>query len=342
MPEAVLTDPVVAGAATRPLCGASIVAAGAAFPAGEVSTGEIARGLDVDADWLTRRTGVARRRKARPGERLSDVAADAARGALGRAGVPATEVDLVVVATMTPDELTPNAAALVAAAIGARHAGAIDVNAACTGFLAAIAIAVGQVEARRAETVVVVGADFMSRVLDYGDRVTAGIFGDGAGAVVVRAVPGASQVGRILLESDGDNGDAILTPRPAGPVAMDGQRTFRRAVDTMAEVAHRAAASEGLTVEDLDLAVFHQANARITRAVGDRLGLRAEQVVDCIGDIGNTTSASLPTALAHADAAGTLRDGDRVLLAAFGAGLTWGGVVVTWNGSVRDRLDAGH
>jgi 3-oxoacyl-[acyl-carrier-protein] synthase-3 len=313
--------------------GASVVAAGSCFPGTVVPTADIAGALDVESDWLVRRTGVAFRHKASGDERLTDVAASAARRALERAQVGADEVDLVIVATMTPDDLTPHTAAIVAAEIGARGAGAVDVNAACTGFLAALALAVGQVESGRAGTVVVIGADFMSRVLDYSDRTTAGIFGDGAGAVVVRGVEGDSPVGPILLESDGRDGDVIHTPRPSGPVRMDGQRTFRRAVDTLSDVASRASALVGMAVGDLDLAVFHQANARITKAVGERLGLRPERVVDCIAELGNTTSASLPTALAHADAAGTLHAGDRVLLAAFGAGLSWGGTVLTWNGA---------
>jgi 3-oxoacyl-[acyl-carrier-protein] synthase-3 len=170
----------------------------------------------------------------------------------------------------------------------------------------------------------------MSRVLDYGDRVTAGIFGDGAGAVVVRGHDGGSHVGPFILESDGAEGDAILTPRPAGPVHMDGQRTFRRAVDALVDVAHRATQLAGTTVQGIDLAVLHQANSRITRAVAERLELPEARVVDCIANMGNTTSASLPTALAYAEERGALHPGSRVLLAAFGAGLAWGGTVLTW------------
>ncbi|WP_187369069.1 3-oxoacyl-ACP synthase III family protein [Baekduia soli] len=332
MPE-LLQSPLDALGLIRPVApGASVVSVASCFPDREVSTDEIAAPLGIEPDWLVRRTGVEHRRRAADGERLSDLAATAATDALNKAGVDAGEVDLVIVATMTPDDLTPHTAAVVAAGIGAHRAGALDVNAACTGFLAALSMAVGQVESSRARTVVVVGADIMSRVLDYGDRVTAGIFGDGAGAVVVRAVEGASLVGPFILESDGAEGDAILTPRPSGPVIMDGQRTFRRAVDALVDVAHRATAQAGVAVDQLDLAVLHQANARITRAVSERLGLPAERVVDCIARMGNTTSASLPTALAHAEQDGTLRPGARVLVAAFGAGLSWGGTVLIWNG----------
>ena len=175
------------------------------------------------------------------------MAAEAARRALADAAAEPAAVDLLLLATMTPDALTPHGAATVAAAIGATSAGTMDLNAACTGFLAALSLAVGQVESGRAQTVVVIGADAMSRVLDYDDRVTAGIFGDGAGAVVVRAVPGDSQVGPFVLEADGAAGDAIVTPWPAGPVRMEGQRTFRRAVDALVDVALRTTALAGTT-----------------------------------------------------------------------------------------------
>jgi 3-oxoacyl-[acyl-carrier-protein] synthase-3 len=310
--------------------GAALVSVGAAYPADEVSTAEIAAPMGLEPEWITRRTGVHTRRRLAPDGRLCHLAADAARAALRDAEVDAQDVDLLVLATMTPDALTPHGAAQVAAAIGAHRAGTMDLNAACTGFVAALSLAVGQVESGRAGTALVIGADAMSRVLDYGDRVTAGIFGDGAGAVVVRAVPGDSRVGPFVLEADGACGDAIVTPWPAGPVRMEGQRTFRRAVDALVDVALRTTALAGTTVDDLDLAVLHQANARITAAVGERLGLPGERVVDCIARIGNTTSASLPTALAHAADDGRLHDGSLVLLGAFGAGLAWGGTVLRW------------
>jgi 3-oxoacyl-[acyl-carrier-protein] synthase-3 len=323
--------PQVEARMSRPTrVGASLVSVASSFPVAGVPTAEIAAPLGIEADWLVRRTGVESRRRIGAGECLCDLAADAAARALDDADVDPASVDLLLLATMTPDAITPHGAATIASAIGATRAGTMDLNAACTGFLAALSLAVGQVESGRARTVVVIGADAMSRVLDYADRVTAGIFGDGAGAVVVRAVAGDSHVGPFVLEADGASGDAIVTPWPAGPVRMEGQRTFRRAVDSLVDVALRTTALAGTTVADLDLAVLHQANARITAAVGERLELPAERVVDCIAQIGNTTSASLPTALAHAQADGRLRDGSRVLLAAFGAGLAWGGTVLTW------------
>jgi 3-oxoacyl-[acyl-carrier-protein] synthase-3 len=310
--------------------GAALVSVGSCFPETTLSTADLAGPMGVEPEWLVRRTGVEARRQLQDGERLNDLAAASARSALADADVDPETVDLLLMATMTPDALTPHSAAVVASEIGATRAGTMDLNSACTGFLAALSMAVGQVESGRAQTAVVVGADAMSRVLDYEDRVTGGIFGDGAGAVVVRAVEGDSRVGPFILEADGAAGDAIVTAWPAGPVRMEGQRTFRRAVDSLVDVAHRATALVGATVEDLDLAVLHQANARITSAVGERLSLSADRVVDCIAQIGNTTSASLPTALAVAEADGRLRPGSLVLLGAFGAGLAWGGTVLTW------------
>jgi 3-oxoacyl-[acyl-carrier-protein] synthase III len=311
--------------------GAALVAVGSAFPDASVATAEIAAPLGLEADWITRRTGVQSRHRLAADGSLCALAEAAARRALAAADTDARDVDLLLLATMTPDAITPHGAATVAAGVGAWRAGTMDVNAACTGFLAALSLAVGQVESGRAEVALVIGADAMSRVLDYGDRVTAGIFGDGAGAVVVRALPGeASRVGPFVLESDGAAGEAIVTPWPAGPVRMEGQRTFRRAVDALVDVAERASAMAGVRVCDLDLAVLHQANGRITTAVGERLALPPERVVDCIARIGNTTSASVPTALAVAAEDGRLRTGARVLLGAFGAGLAWGGTVVEW------------
>jgi 3-oxoacyl-[acyl-carrier-protein] synthase-3 len=307
-----------------------VVSAASAFPRASIPTAEIEDRLGVDRGWIVRRTGVHRRHRAAPGERLSDLGAAAGARALRQAGVRPEEVDLVLLATMTPDE-APSMAAVIARGVGAQRAGAIDIGGACSGFLSALAMATGCIEAGRAEQVLVVGGDLMSRVIDPQDRVTAGIFGDGAGAVVVHAIEGPSKIGPCVLGSDGADGDAIVAPRPSGPVRMDGPRTFRRAVDCLVEISHEAARRVGLSIDDIDLVIPHQANARITKAVGERLGLASERVVDCIATYGNTTGGTLPTALAYARGQGRLHHGARVLLAAFGAGLTWGASVVTWD-----------
>jgi 3-oxoacyl-[acyl-carrier-protein] synthase III len=313
-----------------PLDGAALVAAASAFPRDSIPTEDIEDRLGLDRGWVVRRTGVRRRYRVSPGERLSDLGAVAARRALASAGVHSEEVDLVILATMTPTEGSPGDAALIARAIAAPRAAAFQVGAACSGFLSAIAMATGCVESGRASTVVVVGADLMSTVIDPDDKVTAGIFGDGAGAVLMRAIDSPSRIGPCVLGADGADGDAIFAPRPTGPVRLDGHRTFRRAVDTLVETSKKAMRRAGVTIDDIDLLVPHQANGRITTAVRERLGLEPERVVDCISSYGNTTGGTLPIALAHAQEQGRLQAGSRILLAAFGAGLTWGGLVVTW------------
>jgi 3-oxoacyl-[acyl-carrier-protein] synthase-3 len=316
--------------------GAAIVSVASAVPDDAVSSAEIEQRLGLQSGWLVRRTGVRVRRRATPDGTLTALAAPAASRALHRACIQPAAVDLVLVATMTPDAITPNAAPSLADAIGARGAGAMDIGGACSGFVSALCMASAAIEAGRANTALVVGADLMSRVVDPNDRVTAGIFGDGAGAVVVRAIDGPSRVGPAVLGADGSEADAIYTPFPGGPVSMDGHRTFLRAVAALIDVSRQAIVRAGLTVDDIDLFVPHQANARITKAVGDALGFDAERVVDCIGDYGNTTAGTLPIALTEAERDGRLRHGCRVLLAAFGAGLTWGAVTVEWGAPTGD------
>jgi 3-oxoacyl-[acyl-carrier-protein] synthase-3 len=294
-----------------------------------VSTAEIAARFGVPEDWLVSRTGIRSRRILGPEERLSDLAARAGSEALARAGVDATDLDLVLVATVSADELTPNAAPLVAHALGAGSAGAFDVGAACPGFLCALAVGASWIEAGRAERVLVVGADALSRFVDPKDRRTAALFGDGAGAVVL-GVGEAGGLGPVVLRQDGGHGEVIVASRERGTIEMDGQETFRHAVNRLVEVTGEAIEAAAISLDDVDLFVYHQANARITRAVGARLGLEASRVVDCIAHQGNTSAATLPLALAHAEAEGRLRPGMTVLLAAFGAGLTWGGAVLEW------------
>jgi 3-oxoacyl-[acyl-carrier-protein] synthase III len=325
---------VVAGSAVteRHRVGAAVVSVGSAFPRRSIATAEIEDRLGLDRNWIVKRTGVRRRYRAYPGAPLSDLGATAARRALDEAGLDPDDLDLVFLATMTPEDPTPVLAARIAKQIGAGRAGAVDIGAACSGFLGALSMATGCIESGRAERVLVVGGDLMSRLIDDDDRVTAGIFGDGAGAVVVCRVDGPSQIGPYVLGSDGADADAIVARRPSGPIRMDGQRTFRRAVDCLVDISREAVRRAGWSLEDVDLVVPHQANARITKAVRERLGLSPERVLDCIATYGNTTGGTLPTALAVAHRTGRLRPGSRVLLAAFGAGLTWGALMLTWHG----------
>lgn len=309
--------------------GAAIAGLGVAVPERAVGNGPIAARLGIDEDWIVQRTGIRERRIAGEGERLFELAARAAERALAAAGTEAAELDLILVATTSNDELMPGASPRVAAAIGAERAGAIDVNAACTGFVSALALACGQIEAGRAGRVLVVGADLMTRMIDPDDRGTAAVFADGAGAVVVRGA-GRGRIGPIVLGADGGQADLIFTPKATGVTVMQGHETFRHAVARMCEATEAAVAAAELAPADVDLFVYHQANARILRAVGERLGLPAERVVDSIHHYGNTSAASIPLALDDARRDGRLLDGTTVLLGAFGAGFTWGATVVRW------------
>ena len=315
--------------ALAPRPGAAAVAVGISLPDRIVANAEIAARIGVDDAWIERRTGIRHRRIAAPGERLDAHAAQAARRALEAAGVDPAAVDLVLVATTTADELMPNAAPLVAAAIGAGRAGAFDIGSACTGFLAALSVGTAQIEAGRARCVVVIGADHMSRITDPTDRATAAVFADGAGAVVLEAAA-SGRIGPIVLGSDGSGAEHIRVERDPALIRMRGHETFREAVARLAESTQQAARAAEVGLDEIDLFVYHQANGRILSAVAERLGLGADRVVDCIGEHGNTSAATLPLALAASQRDGRLTPGARVLLGAFGAGFTWGATVLRW------------
>jgi 3-oxoacyl-[acyl-carrier-protein] synthase-3 len=302
---------------------------GTSLPERQVANPEIAALAGVDEPWIVQRTGIYMRRHATPDLRLVDLAADAARAAAEDAELDACELDLVLVATVSHEQAMPNVAPQLAAKLGARGAAAFDVGAACSGFVVGLATAVGQIEAGRAENVLLVGADLLSRQTDPYDRSTAALFGDGAAAVVLSA-GGRAQRWSIELGSDGDSAALIETDRATGLIRMNGPDTFIAALTRLEEVTRSVCADAGVALEDVDLFVFHQANARITRTLVQRLGIRPAQAIDCIGELGNTSAASVPLALAHARAQGRLTGGEKVLLAAVGAGLTWGAVLIEW------------
>jgi 3-oxoacyl-[acyl-carrier-protein] synthase III len=306
------------------------VGVGMAVPEQVMTNAEIAARLGVDEEWISRRTGTSERHVAAPGQRLDEFAAEAARAALAQAGVDAADVDAVLVGTTSAEEMSPHAAPLVAADIGASGAAAIDLSAACTGFLSGLVIGAGMIESGRARAVLAIGADMLSHYLDRDDPQSAMLFGDGAGAAVLTAVDGGSRVGPAVLSSDGQRRELIRLARDELLIRMDGPTVYRHAVRLMSDVTEQALQRAGLTVADIDLFVYHQANSRIIDAVGQKLRLDPARVVDVVGSFANTSAASLPIALAAAQRDGRLHDGDRVLLAAFGAGLVWGGVVVTW------------
>jgi 3-oxoacyl-[acyl-carrier-protein] synthase III len=312
------------------LTGVALAGAGLSVPEQVRSNAAIAARLGVDEEWITRRTGTSQRHVAAAGQRLDQFAAAAARAALARAGLAAAAVDAVLVGTTSAEEMSPHAAPLVAADIGATGAAAIDVSAACTGFLSCLVMGASMIESGRARTVLAIGADLLTRYLDADDPGSAMLFGDGAGAVVLTATDQGTGVGPAVLSSDGSMRELIRLGRDELLIRMDGPVVYRHAVTLMSQVAVQVASLAGMSVGDLDLFVFHQANSRIIDAVGQRLALDPGRVVDVVGSFANTSAASLPIALAAAQREGRLHDGDRVLLAAFGAGLVWGGVVVTW------------
>jgi 3-oxoacyl-[acyl-carrier-protein] synthase III len=237
----------------------------------------------------------------------------------------------VLVATSSADEICPNAAPLVAGLIGADRAGALDVGAACTGWLSAVSLACGQIESGRARHALVVGADFLSRFLDDSDRDTAPLFADGAGAAVLSATECVDErVGPVVLRADRAGSHLIRLAR-GEKIRIDGPETFRAGVSSLTAVTIEALAASDCRLQDIDLFVYHQANSRILRAVGQRLGLSPACVVDYVDRFANASTATLPIALAVAESEGRIRPHDHVLLGAFGGGLTWGATVVRWS-----------
>jgi len=335
-------DPALASKPVRTLLPASprdaaILSVAVELPEGVLTTADLAQQLGLSEEWIMSRTGIRERRCATPDERLSDFSARAGAQALARAGVDAADLDLVLVATMTPDELTPNTAPLVAHALGAVRAGAYDVGAACTGWLSGLGLGAGQIESGRADLVLLVGADFITRITDYGDKSTAPLFADAAAAVVLGSASPASvgRIGPVVLRCDGSHANTIHATHEDRVLRMDGPEVYRNAIMRMTEVTGEAVASAGLKLDDIDLFVYHQANARITRALGERLGLAPERVVDVVEHLGNASAATVPVALHAAEEDGRLVTGSRVLVSAFGAGFTWGGSVIEW-GAGRD------
>jgi 3-oxoacyl-[acyl-carrier-protein] synthase III len=317
------------GPELRPQRRASIVGLGHWVPAEVVPNSAIAGRIDVDDAWIVKRTGVHTRRRAAPTDRLSDMATWAGRRALADADVDPLDVDLVIVATMSPDEITPSAAPLVAHNLGADRAGAFDINAACSGFLASLRMAAGQIETGRADRILVIGAEALTRLTNWDDPKTAHLWGDGAGAVVLGA-DGEGEIGPIRLVADGSLGSTITCSHEDRLIRMDGHSTYQTAVKRLCESTVSAVAGAGLELEDVDLFVYHQANGRIIRAVGERLDLEPAKVADYVAHMANTSAASIPLTLSLLREDGRLRPGQKVLVAAIGAGFTWGAGIVEW------------
>lgn len=307
--------------------GASITGLGVALPDKILDNDTLAATLGITAEWIVARTGIHERRVAADDESLHDFAVRAGAAALASAGE--RDVDAVVCATFTPDVRLPAAAPRIAAELGLTGTAAFDLNAGCAGFLYALAQAHALVEARTARRVLVIGADLMSRVTDYDDPKSCVLFGDGAGAVVVEAGD-EPRLGPFRLHADGTDPELLWMPPETNLISMNGREVYRRAVDGMTTSVREVLAASGVTSSEVDLVVAHQANARILRAVGERLGLAPEKVMTNIALVGNTSAASIPLALSDAARSRALEEGDLVVLAAFGAGFAWGAGLVRW------------
>ncbi|TYP00251.1 3-oxoacyl-[acyl-carrier-protein] synthase-3 [Geothermobacter ehrlichii] len=323
---------------------ARITGTGSYLPKKILSNHDLEKMVDTSDEWITTRTGIRERRVAADSEATSDLAVNAARRALEMAGVAPEEIDYLVVGTITGDFPWPATACLVQDRLGAKNAFAVDVSAACSGFIYALDSAVKQVVSGAVGKALVIGAEVLTRIMDWTDRNTCVLFGDAAGAVVVEATDGGSGVLSTHLHSDGSYWELLYQPGfgTRHPVSeqgikeripflrMQGNEVFKVAVRSMTEVAEEALAANGIKAGDLRLFIPHQANIRILDAVAKRLGLGEDQVFVNVHKYGNTSGATIPVALDEANRQGMLKEGDLVLLDAFGGGFTWGSVLIRW------------
>jgi 3-oxoacyl-[acyl-carrier-protein] synthase-3 len=318
-----------------------VLGCGGYLPDKIVGNDEIAKRVDTSDEWIARRTGIKRRHVAAPDQKTSDLAIEAARAAIANAGIAASDLDCIVIATATPDSTFPATAARVQAALGVTKGFAMDVQAVCSGFVYALAVADNFIRLGQASKALVIGAETFSRLLDWTDRGTCVLFGDGAGAVVLGAMDGkgTKEDRGILsthLHADGQHYGLLYTDGgpgstgTTGHIKMEGQEVFRHAVQRLSEVVDEALAANDLKPEEIDWLVPHQANQRIIDGTGKKLNLPPEKVVSTIADHANTSAASIPLALATATKDGRIKQGQLVLLDAMGGGFTWGSAVIRW------------
>ncbi len=324
--------------------GATVVGTGMCVPEGVITNFDLERMVDTSDEWIRERTGIRERRIVAPGEASSDLAVVASRRALEMARLEPTDVDQIILATTTPDRFLPSCACTVQQKLGASRAAAYDMFAACTGFVFGLGLARSLIGSGMADTVLLIGVETLTRIVDFKDRNTCVLFGDGAGAAVIRPCEPGQGVLSIDMHSDGDLGDVLEIPAggsalPASEatvrdrqhfISMRGKKLFPFAVRSMEESLRTALADAGLGPHDLDLVIPHQANRRILDAVRERLGVPEHKMVVNIERYGNTSSASIPISLDETVRAGKLGPGDRLGLAAFGGGATWGASVMRW------------
>ncbi|WP_051062111.1 beta-ketoacyl-ACP synthase III [Paraburkholderia kururiensis] len=317
-----------------------VAGCGSALPERRLTNQELATTVDTSDEWIAQRTGIKERRIAAQGENTSDLAIAASMAALRQAGIRGPDVDLVVLATCTPDRTMPATAVRVQAALGMTGGIAFDVQAVCSGFVFALSMADNMIRLGQARTAVVIGAETMSRIIDWNDRNSCVLFGDGAGAVVLRAERRTGDQPRGVLSthlhSDGRHQDKIHTDggtsstQTAGKMHLEGREVFLHAVVNLAQASQEALTANGMTKDDLDWVVPHQANQRIVQTLGEKLQLPKEKVVLTVDHHGNTSAASIPLALAEGVADGRIKENDLVLTPAMGSGFTWGSALIRW------------
>jgi len=317
-----------------------VMGCGAYLPAKTVTNSDLAGLVDTSDEWIAQRTGIRERHIAEEGETTSDLALAATRAALDAAGIDGNDIDLIVLATTTPDQTFPATAVKLQQAIGMNGGAAFDVQAVCSGFVYATAVADNFLRLGQAKRALVVGAETFSRILDWTDRGTCVLFGDGAGAIVLEAKSEAEAGGRGIISthihSDGRFRDILYvdggpsTTNTVGKLRMNGKEVFRHAVQKLADVVEETLAANGLASDAIDWLVPHQANQRIIDSTARKLGMSNDKVVSTIARHGNTSAASIPLALAEAVGDGRIRQGDLVLTEAMGGGLTWGAALIRW------------
>jgi 3-oxoacyl-[acyl-carrier-protein] synthase-3 len=323
---------------------AGILGTGRSYPEGILTNADLEKIVETSDDWITTRTGIKQRRKAAPGEFTSQFASRASQQAIERAGIDPNDIDLILCATVTPDQILPSTACLIQAQLGANKAAAMDIVAACSGFVYGITIAEPMIRSGQIKYALIIGAELLTRYVDYTDRSTCVLFGDGAGAAILGPVEGDRGVLAAKIRSDGRYEEQLYAPGggtkggfTAETIArgdhffkMKGNEVFKVAVRSMNDISRQVLCEAGLRTEDIDLFIPHQANQRITEAVANQLKVDMSRVYSNIARTGNTSSASIPICLDECVESGRVKPGDNVLMASFGGGFTWGAVTMRW------------
>ncbi len=321
---------------------AGIISTGHSYPEGLLTNADLEKLVETSDEWITTRTGIKQRHKAADNEYTSQFGTKAANQALERAGLKAEDIDIIVCATTTPDQIMPSTGALIQAQIGAVNAAGMDIFAACSGFLYGLTMIESMIRTGQIRYALVIGAEVLTKYVDYTDRGTCVIFGDGAGAAVLGPVPEGKGILATKIRSDGRYEEQLYAPGGGTKLGtthetidngehffkMKGNELFKVAVRSMADISAEMLEKAGYTVDDVDLVIPHQANQRITDAVASRLKVPEEKVYSNIAYLGNTSSASIPIAMDECLQSGKIKEGDLVLLTAFGGGVTWGGTVI--------------